>query len=478
MVTTFRFHMNRLYMSIMMTAVCLTSWATSILTNDEVKNATSVLKSSADNGEKKRAFGILTNAAEKDSCAYAMNVLGIAYLNGIVGTPDTTEAVNWLTMAAENGYTDSYHNLGVIYKNGLGGIRQDFHKSYEYFSLGCNMKAPQCFYDKGYMLYKGLGCRQNYEEAMECFAIGVNADHSPSLYMYGLCLRNGYGCEQDTAKATFYIRRAALLGHKEALHELNIANPENSFFETVPQDSIFGNVPHSMPSGITSAGDNEHLDGDYDGVLVLYDWSGKFIIGEKYVKISFRRNCRELSGVFYVNGDSVTYRAKLSEDGRLLFRNGTITLHERYTSSDSANVRYRIEDAIFDVSGEKITGKLGLYNLMQGEPERPMLLELWKRDDAIIAKKDSVSSWLASISPNPFDTQFNVNVRLEKEERVNIRIYNQYGALVYHMPAGIIERGEHVLNVCPNINYGTYILNVSAGQQVFRTIIVKKGGAK
>lgn len=35
-----------------------------------------------------------------------------------------------------------------------------------------------------------------------------------------------------------------------------------------------------------------------------------------------------------------------------------------------------------------------------------------------------------------------------------------------------------ILAVIPNITDGTYVLNITAGIRVYRTIIVKKGGAR
>ena len=44
----------------------------------------------------------------------------------------------------------------------------------------------------------------------------------------------------------------------------------------------------------------------------------------------------------------------------------------------------------------------------------------------------------------------------------------------------MITRTDPVIyqvNLMPNVKKGTYVLNIKAGTQVLRTIIVKKGGA-
>ena len=61
--------------------------------NDEVMRAVGVLKGIYQDYPKEKAVSILLNAAEKDTVAYAMNALGLVYMEGI-GTEQNAERLS------------------------------------------------------------------------------------------------------------------------------------------------------------------------------------------------------------------------------------------------------------------------------------------------------------------------------------------------------------------------------------------------
>ena len=80
-------------------------------------------------------------------------------------------------------------------------------------------------------------------------------------------------------------------------------------------------------------------------------------------------------------------------------------------------------------------------------------------------------------TPNPFDNDFTATFELKDPCVPQVRIFDQSGVLVYNSSLGQMESGRHQVNLMPNVKKGTYVLNIKAGTQVLRTIIVKKGGA-
>lgn len=129
----------------------------------EMRLAVDILKGKDNARTKEWAVSTLERSLLYEKDAYALNVLGIAYLHGIGAEADTVKALSYLSSAGERGYKLAYHNLGMYYKY-ADGSRQDFVKAYEAFSLGAAAGSTACRYDKGFMLYKGLGCAQDYEE--------------------------------------------------------------------------------------------------------------------------------------------------------------------------------------------------------------------------------------------------------------------------------------------------------------------------
>ena len=80
--------------------------------------------------------------------------------------------------------------------------------------------------------------------------------------------------------------------------------------------------------------------------------------------------------------------------------------------------------------------------------------------------------------PNPFSSQFDVMFELQNPCNAKLKLYDVYGKLAYTQDFGKLEADKHTKSVMPNILDGTYVLNVTAGDRVLRTIIVKKGGAQ
>ena len=93
----------------------------------------------------------------------------------------------------------------------------------------------------------------------------------------------------------------------------------------------------------------------------------------------------------------------------------------------------------------------------------------------MITRTDPVISRIYA-TPNPFDNDFTATFELKDPCVPQVRIFDQSGVLVYSSSLGQMESGRHQVNLMPNVKKGTYVLNIKAGTQVLRTIIVKNGG--
>lgn len=344
--------------------------------NDEVMHAVGVLKGIYQDYTKEKAVSILLNAAENDTVAYAMNALGLAYMEGIGTEQNAEKAISWLKKAGENGYCDAYHNLGVIYKLGKCGEKQNFTAAYNAFIKGAEAGSDACRYGAGFMLYKGLGCAQDYGKAMELFQTASDNGNVYATYMLGLCYRNGYGTAQDEEQGMELLNQAATLGYSAAIEEMSRKNPENYLSGIIVSDSAFTDIPASMPEIKADVNDTTLLRGKYSGCVVMYDWSGRHVLGEKPVCMSVSRTGEEISGYLLLGTDSVPFKADITAEGSLKFKKSYVSLKERYTFN--GKVQYRLDSADLDIWNDRIRGRLSLYSLSQREPERPMFMELYR----------------------------------------------------------------------------------------------------
>ena len=439
---------------------------------EDVSHALRVLKGMEYDLTQEQAVEVIKDAAEKDD-ARAMNALGLFYMNGMFVEKDTTEGVKWLETAGNRGYAEAYHNLGVTYKLARHGVSQDFARAFRYYSAGADSSSVSCMYDTGYMLYKGLGCQQDYEKAAEMFRMGATYDHPNALYMLGLCYRNGYGVERDDERAELYLNRAAILGSRFAMEELLRPEPENCLEDIIAVSSMDMDIPENMPQIAPQVNDTSIVCGDYTGYLVMYDWSGQHVIGEKPVSASIKRSGENVYGELVLGADTIPYNATLTADGKMIFSNVTTALNERYTPGKP--IPYRLDNVQLDIWNESLRGDMSLYNLKEKEPERPMYMELQRLGGT---SEQNTLYCHVTAAPNPFSASFEAIFELQGSADAKVRIFNQLGVMVWSEALGTLEDGKHSVSITPNIPDGTYVLNIAAGRQVFRTIIVKKGGVQ
>lgn len=440
------------------------------VTDKEIMHDVGVLKGIYDDYSKNEAALRLETIAEKDSAPYAMNVLGLLYMNGIGTEKDSEKAIYWLGKAGEHGFSDAYHNLGVIYKLGGNGIAQNFNAAYNAFHKGAEQGSNICRYDEGFMLYKGLGCIQDYGKALSKFQVAADSGNVYATYMLGLCYRNGYGTEQNEEKGLEILRQAALLGYSAAVEELARPYPENCLTNMSVSDSLNNTFPSSMPMIHTEVNDTNLLKGIYRGYVVMYDWSGQHILGEKPASLSLGRTRDKTQGFLVLGDDSIPFIANITKDGMLKFEESYVDLNERYTFD--GKVRYKLCQAALDIWSDRIHGNLSLYSQKEHEPQRPIYVALY-RDGSYYNKNFNKYGYII-ISPNPFDTELCANFELNERSDASARIFNKYGMLVWHQTLGTFEAGKHNLKLHPDILPGIYVLNISAGKQVLRTTVVKK----
>ena len=441
--------------------------------NDEVMHAVGVLKGIYQDYTKEKAVSILLNAAENDTVAYAMNALGLAYMEGIGTEQNAEKAISWLKKAGENGYCDAYHNLGVIYKLGKCGEKQNFTAAYNAFIKGAEAGSDACRYGAGFMLYKGLGCAQDYGKAMELFQTASDNGNVYATYMLGLCYRNGYGTAQDEEQGMELLNQAATLGYSAAIEEMSRKNPENYLSGIIVSDSAFTDIPASMPEIKADVNDTTLLRGKYSGYVVMYDWSGRHVLGEKPVCMSVSRTGEEISGYLLLGTDSVPFKADITAEGSLKFKKSYVSLKERYTFN--GKVQYKLDSADLDIWNDRIRGRLSLYSLSQREPERPMFMELYRGAYGKTDNDNACANGYIAIAPNPFDSQFDAIFELRENATATARVFDKFGVLIWQQSLGTFEAGKHKVTLSPDIRPGYHVLNISAGKQVLRTIIVKKG---
>lgn len=435
---------------------------------DKITLAIKTLKGFKTTLNTSEAFSLLEKEATSFSNTKAMNALGVGYSVGIGTEYNFDKAVQWFQLAASLGSVESYHNLGMLYKNCKDRSKQNFMKASQYFKMGADSGSIICNYNYGFMLYKGLGCTQDYLEAIKYFKVSALSMHAPSLYMLGLCYRNGYGVTVDLEKAKKYLLSSARLGYKEALYELKRETSENC-----GRDSCYSgiDVPTTMPEVDKGWASPEVILGNHKGIVFVYDWSGKNVIKEMPISFSFILKNDSVSGEIFLNNQKMMVSAQANINGILKFKNNKINLNEYYSGSQP--IEYQIDYINFEQLGNRICGKLGLYSMELREPERPMYVELFANDASV--KQVDNSETNISVNPNPFDSELIATFKSDVDvPSAEVRIFSQSGILVFCQNIGGLSSGVNKVNLRPNLESGLYVLNILTTKKILKTLIKKK----
>lgn len=286
--------------------------------------------------------------------------------------------------------------------------------------------------------------------------------------MAGLCYRNGYGVERDEERGMKLLRRASLLGYQDAEEEMNKAVPENSLYD----DGVIDNSRMDVPDIDTSLNDISLLAGSYQGVLVQYDWSGQHVISERPIAMTIVNQSTSAEGFLCIDNDTVSFTAGVTADGCLEFCNSTLIMPERYTGPHGIN--YRMDRARLNIWQNRIYGRLDLYSLKLKEPERPMYIEMTRCNTSLDLLNDSDEKILTT--PNPFNEYIKASFTISKDvSNVQARFFNHAGVLKDVVNLGDLTAGKHTVDIYPALSDGYYVLNVQVGDEMLRTIVIKKG---
>jgi TPR repeat protein len=152
--------------------------------------------------------------------AWAQSMFGSWCKNGFIVQQSYEKAMEYYTLAADQGYAEAQYSLGLAYWHGKG-VKQSYEKAIEYFTIAAEQKhsSAQCILASGY--YKGFGVQQSYEKALEYYTLAAEQEDADAQYNMGVLYYHGKGVEQSDEIAWKWWTKAANQGEEKASKILN-----------------------------------------------------------------------------------------------------------------------------------------------------------------------------------------------------------------------------------------------------------------
>jgi uncharacterized protein len=135
--------------------------------------------------------------------------------------PNNSQAVYWITKAAEQGDFDAQLELAVMYANAENTFH-DYEKAAYWYTKVADEGSKHARYELGLLYYNGQGVAKNYSEALRLFKSAADQGDIDALNYLGMMHEKGQGVIKDYKKAIDLYTEAAEQGSMDAQFNMGL----------------------------------------------------------------------------------------------------------------------------------------------------------------------------------------------------------------------------------------------------------------
>ncbi len=167
----------------------------------------------------KRAYSLLLEAAQA-GLEKAQTDLGDLYYAGQVIARDYEQALLWYERAALQNNSHAQFMTGVLYADGLGGVKQDFRRAADWYRQAAEQGEARAAYRLAWLYLEGHGVLIDEAEATIWLRRAANAGHPSAQFDLANLYYEGKGVTQDRFQAYEWYLKSALQGYARAWQSL------------------------------------------------------------------------------------------------------------------------------------------------------------------------------------------------------------------------------------------------------------------
>ncbi|MCD7972969.1 MAG: T9SS type A sorting domain-containing protein [Candidatus Azobacteroides sp.] len=411
----------------------------------------------------------------KEGDSQSLNALGMMYKLGKGVEQNDDKAMEYFLLAAEGGYPRASYNVGSCYRYGHS-VEQDFTTAFSWFTKAMEQGDIRAGYTIGYFYYKGMGVEQDYGKALSYFLpLAEQGDAGPMFYV-GLMYMKGYGVERDVEEGMSWIRKAAEKGLSRAIDFILYTENINTYglsqvnLRSGNADPVSQLIPDQWKAVTNTPLPSERLEGEWEGKIMYYDWSGKRAESEMKIQASWH----------------------ISEENRLIgswIQDDTLSLPVKATLTDSLWIfddtkvwRLKLVDILngkFTIqtigNEEFLTGNLITYCEKTRSYHPPAFVVLKKGEVVTsLTERTEKKENRVSVSPNPFEDELLVLLSLQEPQEILLEIYDMGGKKIYSSSYRKYPSGENeVIIPALSVTPGNYLLKIR-GEKINESIKIIK----
>jgi TPR repeat protein len=126
---------------------------------------------------------------------------------------DTSEAIRWITKAAEKNNRRAMYDLAYMYDNGKG-VEKDTSLSLKWYKDCADAGDAACQNNLGIKYRRGRWMKRDYDKAFKLFKRSADQNYPFGIYNLGLMYEQGKGVKQDDEKALALFQKAVASSNK------------------------------------------------------------------------------------------------------------------------------------------------------------------------------------------------------------------------------------------------------------------------
>jgi TPR repeat protein len=423
------------------------------------------------------------------------NLVGLMYLQGMGIEKDEATAFSYLEKSALNDNVLGQNNLGNLYREGIG-CPIDMEKAVAWYEKAAEKKNEQALYSLGYMYLKGLGVPQDYSRAVAWFE---KTEFGMAKHWLGVCYYLGYGVPQNTDKALEYLYGNSTLNSVAFLENLKTDKREQveqqvneAIEEVAPADKEIVvqaiETPNSDEQTNTELLTSSTIIGEWTGLLIDYDWSGKIPTRVLPIEVSFSQNeLGDLQTKIVFNG--ITFEDIALLDSNSLFVQGLQFNIPQLYAHDLINADLEYTILGMDLSQKThnnipyLLADVDSFISNWKEPGTPISLVLRvKNANALTEEDQKIMLALAAqktefikVYPVPFKEQLYVAFELANPAQVQVTLTSVATAQTVQVATTNLGAGMQSYSVdTANLPNGYYVVRVQEGDKLHSRIVIKQ----
>ncbi len=143
---------------------------------------------------------------------YALTNLAWFSIYGTDGPVDIDAGKAMFEQAAKTGNAYAQASLGWLYREGYGGVPQDFAQSKELYEASAAQGYANAMATLGWFYREAKGVSQDYAQSLQWYIKAADGGDANAMSSLGWAYQNGLGTPQDYAQAKTWYEKAANVG--------------------------------------------------------------------------------------------------------------------------------------------------------------------------------------------------------------------------------------------------------------------------